>query len=144
MIKLRLRAQPLTTDTGWEDSLEILATVWWTEGFLQRFEKDHGYSLVKYLPLVFAKSNTWDHSLLNYKEEFQYGKYTGANLNNGAANYSVHNIDYRTTLNAGYQDYLAHFTSWTHSQGWGTRMQVAYNLPLDMVCFQEGLHNGWF
>jgi hypothetical protein len=46
---------------------------------------------------------------------------------------SACNADYRRTLNAGYQDYIAHFSQWTNRIGIRYSNQPAYNLPLEMV-----------
>lgn len=40
---------------GWEDSMEFgnSVLVWWTPGLVEAFEKARGYSIKKYLPLIF-------------------------------------------------------------------------------------------
>lgn len=43
----------LTTLAVWEDSLEMMAPLWWTPDFLEVFEKNRGYSATKYLPVFF-------------------------------------------------------------------------------------------
>ena len=106
--------------------MEILASLYWTPNFLQKFEKSRGYSLVKYLPLLYTVTNSWNGLLVPYPEQFQFGELTGANT-------SIHTLDYRTTLNEGYQDYIRHFTNWSHSKGFEYSNQPAYNLPLEMV-----------
>lgn len=40
---------------GWEDSMEFgnSILVWWTPGLIDAFEKARGYSIRKYLPLIY-------------------------------------------------------------------------------------------
>lgn len=111
---------------GWEDSMEILASLYWSPGFLMRFEKNRGYSLIKYLPLLFSVTNSWSSALPPYPEQFYYGNYTADGI-------SVYDLDYRTTLNEGYQDFVSHYVEWSHSKGLKFSDQPAYNLPLAMV-----------
>jgi len=106
--------------------MEILAALYWTPGLLERFEEARGYSLVKYLPLLFTMTNSWGGSVPPYTETFAYGEYT-------ADGTSIHNVDYRTTLNEGYQEYITHFVNWAHSKGLQYSNQPAYNLPMQMV-----------
>lgn len=112
--------------TAWEDSMEILASLYWTPDFLARFEQEMGYSLVKYMPLLYNPKNTWNGGILAYPELYQYGEYT-------ADNTSVHDLDYRTVLTSGYQDYIDHFEEWSHARGVEYSDQPAYNLPLEML-----------
>ncbi|GAD98073.1 RING zinc finger protein [Paecilomyces variotii No. 5] len=107
---------------AWEDSMEIMATLYWTPGFLERFEKARGYSLLKYLPTLFQPRNIWGSVASSYAEVFVSQNSTSVNL------------DYRTTLNEGYQDYLKHIQNWSEQIGiQGFSAQPAYNLPLDML-----------
>lgn len=112
--------------TAWEDSMEILAALYWTPDFFSRFEQEMGYSLVKYLPLLYNPKNTWNGGILAYPELYQYGEYTTDNT-------SVHDLDYRTVLTSGYQDYIDHFEQWSHDRGVEYSNQPAYNLPLEML-----------
>lgn len=41
---------------GWEDSVEIDANVYWTKDMLQLFQDDHGYSIAKWLPILFHRN----------------------------------------------------------------------------------------
>ncbi|ROW04985.1 hypothetical protein VPNG_06978 [Cytospora leucostoma] len=111
---------------SWEDSMEITAALYWTPDFLSRFQKARGYSLIKYLPLLYDPSDTWNTYAFSYPELYQYGKYTPDNQ-------SVHILDYRAVLGSGYQDYIDHFEQWSHSIGVGYSNQPAYNLPLDLL-----------
>jgi len=38
---------------GWEDSVEIQSNVYWTKDMRKSFHEDHGYSIAKYLPILF-------------------------------------------------------------------------------------------
>lgn len=98
----------------------------WTPGFLEKFERDHNYSLVKYLPLLFTRSNSWSGAISPYSEEFRYGVYS---LDGD----SIHAENYRTTLGHCYQGYLAHHGSWAKRLGLEFSTQPAYNLPLNFV-----------
>ncbi|KIX05605.1 uncharacterized protein Z518_06477 [Rhinocladiella mackenziei CBS 650.93] len=109
---------------AWEDSMEILASLYWTPDFLDKFEKARGYSLVKYLPLMFGANNSFGQNFPPYSELYLYVEPT----DNG-----LHVQDYRTTLNEGYQEYIAHFRKWSHSKDIQYSNQPAYNLPLQML-----------
>lgn len=41
---------------GWEDSVEIEANVFWTQNFSSIFATDHGYSIAKWLPILFHRN----------------------------------------------------------------------------------------
>jgi hypothetical protein len=41
---------------GWEDSVEIDANVYWTQNMSQLFQQDHGYSIAKWLPILFHRN----------------------------------------------------------------------------------------
>ncbi|KFA81139.1 hypothetical protein S40288_01012 [Stachybotrys chartarum IBT 40288] len=97
---------------AWEDSLEPLATLYWTHGILDRFDQRNGYSLVKYLPLLFNVANTWTQGFPPYFEEFSF-----ANSNTTANSDGLVNVDYRATKTIGVK----------------FRHQPAYNLPLEML-----------
>ncbi|GAM40137.1 hypothetical protein TCE0_037f12250 [Talaromyces pinophilus] len=111
---------------AWEDSMEIMSTLYWTPDLIDRFEKSRGYSITKYLPLLFTYQNTWFSLFPPYSEMISYGNYTTDGT-------SVHQLDYRETLNEGYQDYISHFETWSHSRGFEYSNQPAYNLPLQML-----------
>ncbi len=111
--------------TAWEDSLEMMASLWWTPHFLEQFEKARGYSAVKYLPLFFEAKNLWN----NYSPPYN----TTYTFNSREPDDSKYAEDYRLTLNEGYEAFLKHYQSWAHSRGIEHSCQPAYNLPLDMV-----------
>ncbi|KAF2187908.1 hypothetical protein K469DRAFT_567905 [Zopfia rhizophila CBS 207.26] len=110
----------------WEDSMEIIEVLYWTPGFLQRFQKSLGYDLLPYLPLLFSPPNALFGVLPSYNETYLFG-------NSTRNRHSSYQLDYRKVLNDGYQDYLSHFMEWTHSIGTEFRTQVAYNQPLQML-----------
>ncbi|KAL4732950.1 hypothetical protein BDV11DRAFT_176163 [Aspergillus similis] len=111
---------------AWEDSMELLFVLPWTRGFLERFESAHGYSLVKYLPLLFNKNNSWTASYAPYAEEYMYGEYTTDHV-------SIHNANYRQTLSECYQEYLDYHVNWAHAHGIEFSTQISYNLPLSFL-----------
>jgi hypothetical protein len=108
---------------AWEDSMEMLSSLYWTPSLLTRFEQDRGYSALPCLPALFQPQNNWNAIVPSYNE-----MYTLGNQKDSACN-----TDYRRTLNAGYQDYIAHFSHWTNRIGIRYSNQPAYNLPLEMV-----------
>ena len=122
--------------TAWEDSIEMQFTLLWTPGFLEKFERDHNYSLAKYLPLLFTKSNSWSGAVSPYSEEFRYGAYS---LDGD----SIHAENYRTTLGHCYQGYLAHHGSWAKGLGLELSTQPAYNLPLSFVSVMISQETVW-
>ena len=55
----------LVMDVGnyaWEDSVEIEANVYWTQNFSKLFEQEHGYSISKWLPLLFHRNGRYKQS----------------------------------------------------------------------------------
>jgi len=106
--------------------MEMLASLYWTPGFLQRFEQSRGYSLIKYLPLLYNYANTWVQTVPAYSEQYTYSNSTDYYT-------EKHNVDYRITLNEGYQEYIQQFEEWSHSRSVEYSNQPAYNLPLEMV-----------
>ncbi|KAK3321282.1 hypothetical protein B0T19DRAFT_466605 [Cercophora scortea] len=109
---------------SWEDSMEMMASLWWTPDFLTRFEKSRGYSAVKYLPLFFQAKNLWNSYGTPYSTSFM--------LSGQAADGGKYAEDYRLTLNEGYQDFLRHYQQWASARGLAHSAQPAYNMPLDM------------
>lgn len=106
--------------------MELLFALPWTQGFLTRFETMHGYSLVKYLPLLFSQADSWSEEFPPYPEEYEYGEYYTYGL-------SIHNANYRQTLSACYQEYLDSHVQWSRTHGIGFSAQPSYNLPLSFV-----------
>lgn len=88
----------------------MLASLYWTPGFLQRFEQARDYPLTKYLPLLYNYGNSWVQVTPACMEQYIYGDNTDYYT-------EKHNIDYRTILNEGYQEYVQHFMDWSHSRG---------------------------
>ncbi|KAF2643404.1 hypothetical protein P280DRAFT_394111 [Massarina eburnea CBS 473.64] len=110
----------------WEDSMEILSTLYWTPGLLARFNETMGYDLLPYVPTLFSPSNSWNGLLPTYTEVYVLG-------NDASPANNARQLDYRKVLNDGYQDYVSHFQNWSHSIGMQYSTQPAYNLPLDML-----------
>lgn len=115
----------LTLEVAWEDSMEMSSALWWSHGFLERFEANRGYSPRKYLPLLFHQSNTL---------RAQYRPYNTTYLL-GSADHGQHKAlqDYRLTLSEGYHEYISTLESWAQTLGLSYSTQVGYNLPIDMV-----------
>ncbi|KAL1895595.1 hypothetical protein Sste5346_005064 [Sporothrix stenoceras] len=113
---------------SWEDSMEMMAALWWTPDFLSNFEKRRGYSAVTKLPALFQAANLWNGYGPPYNTTYSFGQ-SPSDMNGGR-----YTDDYRLTLNEGYQDYLRHYQSWAHdTYGLDHSCQPAYNLPLDMA-----------
>ncbi|GFF56219.1 hypothetical protein IFM58399_10263 [Aspergillus lentulus] len=108
---------------AWEDSMEMLSSLYWTPSLLSRFEQDRGYSALSCLPALFKPQNNWNAIVPSYNEMYTLGDQKD----------SACNADYRRTLNAGYQDYIAHFSQWANRVGIQYSNQPAYNLPLEML-----------
>lgn len=100
--------------------------MWWTPGFLDRFERAKGYSLVRYLPLIFVAHNQFRQSHSTYHEEYIYGPYSAQNI-------SLYNLDYLDVLTSCYGEYLQALTDWSRGVGMEYSAQTAYNIPVDMV-----------
>ncbi|KAM3082308.1 hypothetical protein ACMFMG_004752 [Clarireedia jacksonii] len=109
----------------WEDSMEMIATAWWTPDFLHEFETRRGYDLTKYLPFIYNGENTWGQLVPPYVNRTLLG--IGTDGGQGI------NDDYRATLNELYQRYIGHMQDWSHKKGLKFSNQPAYNLPLDMA-----------
>ncbi|KKY13290.1 putative secreted protein [Diplodia seriata] len=109
---------------GWEDSMEMMTSLFWTPSFQQMFQEGRGYSVTQCLPFLITTQNYWIQAIAPYGEIF-------TSSNESLANSC--NEDYRTTLNEGYQQYLSQYVEWAHSRGIEYSAQPAYNLPLNML-----------
>ncbi|KAK3356690.1 hypothetical protein B0T25DRAFT_451217 [Lasiosphaeria hispida] len=109
---------------SWEDSMEMMSTLWWTPEFLQRFERARGYSATKFLPAFFQAKNLWN----GYGDPYDT-TYTFEGEPNDGGKYAE---DYRLTLTEGYQDFLAQHQKWAADRGMSHSTQPGYNMPLDM------------
>lgn len=109
---------------GWEDSLEIKSNISWTPSLPEKFEKMHGYSLAKYLPLVMYGNN-------NPGEQPSYPGAMKCVLGSEDGGAGFVN-DFRETLAQGYGEYLSALTKWLEGLGLQYSAQVSYNFPLDM------------
>ncbi|KAK4163272.1 hypothetical protein QBC43DRAFT_355013 [Cladorrhinum sp. PSN259] len=112
-------------DYSWEDSMEMMAPLWWTHGFLDRFKNARGYDATKYLPVFFQAKNLWN----SYGEPYD----TSYIFDGEPADGGQYAEDYRLTLSEGYQDYLRHHQQWASARGMSHSTQPAYNMPLDMA-----------
>ncbi|KAL1892393.1 hypothetical protein Sste5346_007131 [Sporothrix stenoceras] len=106
----------------WEDSIEINPNVYWTPDLPRKFARSHGYSLGKYLPLLFHGNSLVDH----FSESFV--------TDEPDAGHS-HVAAYRTTLTEGYGEYLDALREWAKScfggdVAWSS--QIGYNMAVDM------------
>ena len=114
--------------------MEMLATLWWTPGFLSTFENRLGYSLVKYLPFLYIADNQWGQFFPSYLETYFDDRQPADAINQYV-------LDYRKVLNEGYQKYIQHMVDWAHLRGFKYSNQPAYNLPLDMVRLTNRTHD---
>ncbi|KAG5808664.1 hypothetical protein H9Q74_011967 [Fusarium xylarioides] len=110
----------------WEDSMEIQASLYWSPSFLENFKAKCGYDVVKYLPLLFHKSTSFQAARAPYNTTFTLD----GTPDNGQSRFLQ---DYRLTLNEGYQEYLQTFEDWAESLGLSHSCQVGYNIPLDTL-----------
>ncbi|KAI1344239.1 hypothetical protein F5Y15DRAFT_365918 [Xylariaceae sp. FL0016] len=110
---------------AWEDSMEMQAALPWTDGLLSKFEEIHGYSIVKYLPILFHATNTWGGYLPPYNITYTLGEYV---MNGGP-----YVMDYKTVLSQGYDEYVQHYNDWASSKGLQLSNQPGYNFPIDMT-----------
>jgi len=106
--------------------MELLFALPWTHEILEHFQSTHGYSLVKYLPLLFSKENSFDAASSPYTEEYSYGNYTKSGS-------SIHSVRFRQTLSQCYREYLRYHTEWAHRFGIQYSAQPSYNQPLSFV-----------
>ena len=97
--------------------------VWWTPGLVKAFERSRGYSIHKYLPLIYHPNAESDAPLVSPQ------RYLMDEVDQGQA----HIDDYRQTLTELNKIYLETLTNWTRecleSQ---YSAQVVYNLPMDI------------
>ncbi|KAI1843421.1 hypothetical protein JX265_013303 [Neoarthrinium moseri] len=110
---------------AWEDSMEIQAALPWTNGLLSRFESLHGYSITKYLPILFHATNAWGGYLPPYNITYTLGEY----LPDGG----LYVQDYKAALSQGYVEYVQNYGEWASSKGLKLSTQPAYNMPIDMT-----------
>lgn len=106
--------------------MEIQASLYWSSNFLERFTNNRGYSPLKYLPLLFHQSTSFNSRSAPYNTTFYLEGY-------GDTAQDKYLQDYRLTLSEGYMEYLQTYETWAQSLGLSHSCQVGYNLPLDMV-----------
>lgn len=111
---------------AWEDSMEIGAgaLVWWTPDLLDTFRASRGYSLNKYLPLIYTNNTESNGPLASpnhyYTDEDDLGQ--------------SHVNDYWQVLTESNKIYLDTLRNWSMSTLESQfSAQVGYNLPMDML-----------
>ncbi|KAI8212848.1 hypothetical protein K4K52_006995 [Colletotrichum sp. SAR 10_76] len=109
----------------WEDSMEMQAALPWTDGLASRFESLNGYSITKYLPILFHATNAWGGYLPPYNVTYTLGEY--------ATDGGPYVQDYKSALGQGYLEYLEHYNTWASAKGLELSTQPAYNMPVDMT-----------
>ncbi|KAF7589906.1 hypothetical protein BBP40_003524 [Aspergillus hancockii] len=110
---------------GWEDSLEIKSNISWTPELPTIFEKKHGYSLKKYLPLIIYKNNNINIQMT--------ASGTLQCLLDTPDQGSGYVNDFRAALLEGYKSYLQRLTQWANDMNLQSSTQVSYNMPLDAL-----------
>lgn len=107
--------------------MEMQAALPWTPGLLSRFERLHGYSIKKYLPVLFHVTNAWDALYPPYNMTYTLGEYR--------TDGGPYVQDYKLALSKGYVDYIEHYDKWASTKGAHLSNQPGYNLPVDMVSY---------
>lgn len=107
--------------------MEMQAALPWTPGLLSRFERLHGYSIKKYLPVLFHVTNAWDALYPPYNMTYTLGEYR--------TDGGPYVQDYKLALSEGYVDYIEHYDKWASTKGVQLSNQPGYNLPVDMVSY---------
>ena len=108
---------------GWEDSVEINPTVYWTRYLPEAFTAKFGYSINKWLPLLFHQSQRWfgapPEPIWWITDEPDAG--------------NSHIADYRSTLTDLYAEYISSLNSWANQYlNVQYSAQVSYNMAMDM------------
>jgi hypothetical protein len=104
--------------------MEMHSTVWWTRGFDSDFLHALGYDIRQCLPLLLVRENSWAQLSTPYGVGFE-----SVNASRGDAC----NHDYRSVLQAKYEEYVQAHVRWARLRGLEYSNQPAYNLPLSMV-----------
>ncbi|THV06626.1 hypothetical protein K435DRAFT_644795 [Dendrothele bispora CBS 962.96] len=112
--------QPGVGQYMWEDSMEFVGQVFWTEAFPERFVERHGYNVSLALPVLHSLKPIMRSQEPN--QTFDYGD---------SINWSRFTEDYSDTLTTLYADYMSALSSWSRSLGMSFSNQPAYNFHLD-------------
>ncbi|KAF5525682.1 hypothetical protein CGCA056_v003743 [Colletotrichum aenigma] len=115
----------LVKEAGEYDSMEMQAALPWTDDLASRFESLNGYSITKYLPILFHATNAWGGYLPPYNVTYTLGEY--------ATDGGPYVQDYKSALGQGYLEYLEHYNTWASTKGLKLSTQPAYNMPVDMI-----------
>lgn len=134
---------------AWEDSMEIQSNVYWTKDMRKYFHEGHGYSIGKYLPILFHlnglgadsnPSNWWitdepDSGLshiADYRATVSSTPPRDDTRVRGLKNTNACTII--TQLAKQYHQYLSTLSAWARGYlGLKFSSQVSYNLHMDMV-----------
>ena len=129
-----------------QDSLEIRtlmsAALWWSEDFLDEFEKRRGYSLIPYLPIIIHYNNHSNKGFKNREEEIPRFDY----INCPGLYVKVMDDLHLTQTDLYREYYLQPVKEWLNGLGIKLRAQAAYgsrwvafdmSLPADSVDIQE-------
>ena len=108
---------------GWEDSVEINPYVYWTRYLPEAFNAKFGYSINKWLPLLFHQNQRWfgapSEPIWWVTDEPDAG--------------NSHIADYRSTLTDLYGEYLSALNTWTEQYlNIQYSAQISYNMAMDM------------
>lgn len=106
--------------------MEMSAGLWWSEDFVEWFERVHGYSPIKYLSLMFNQANS-------YRMEYHPYNNTYILTDDKNPEQNKYLQDYREAVSDGYNEYLQAYEVWAQTLGLTHSAQTSYHMPLDMV-----------
>ncbi|KAL3250972.1 hypothetical protein ABHI18_010909 [Aspergillus niger] len=125
---LNEKVRSLLAEVGnyaWEDSVEIKSNISWSKSLPGVFEQKHGYSLIKYLPLIM-----FDNNNIAIQSSDPGAVQCVLDTSDEGVRYVN---DFRDALLEGYSQYLQRLTEWaTTDLNLQMSAQPAYNLPMDM------------
>ena len=104
------------------DSLELMPDLYWSEDFLQQFQKRRGYDLTAYLPLILQPGwmESWD-------DHFSPPCYTMGDVGDRVR------ADYQETVSDLFVErFVTPYVKWNHDHGTLARFQ-AHGAPVDLV-----------
>ncbi|KAJ7288204.1 hypothetical protein C8J57DRAFT_509249 [Mycena rebaudengoi] len=122
-----LAAQPGVGSYMWEDSMEFVGQLFWTEELPRRFKERHGYEINKTLPAMHsipAKPPAEPFQIPQLNQTFDFGNTIG---------WTKFFEDYQDTMTSLYVDYMTTFREWSHTIGFQFSNQPAYNFNLDVA-----------
>ncbi|KAI5362475.1 putative Galactose-binding-like domain superfamily [Septoria linicola] len=110
----------------WEDSHEFPSNILWTANAPEAFEKQHGYSIAKYLPILMHDNGG---GIIVGVQPPNPPDYITDEVDGGAK----YVADFRRTMTDLNKEYLVELTSFAHELGMESNTQVGFNLPIDML-----------